>query len=57
MTVITPNTILLPINKESDDSYGEAENEESRRRGWSKKNGKKRKIVIAKHNQDVNKNG
>ena len=28
-------------------------------RGWSqkKKNGKKRKIVIAKHNQDVNKNG
>jgi len=37
MTVITPNTILLPINKESDDSYGEADNEELLRRGWSKK--------------------
>ena len=28
MSVITPNTILLPINKENDDSYGEADNEE-----------------------------
>ena len=36
MTVITPNTILLPINKENDDSYGEAENEELRKRGWFK---------------------
>ena len=37
MPVITPNTILLPVNKESDDSYGEADNEELLRRGWSKK--------------------
>mgnify|MGYP001217790147 CR=1 FL=1 len=41
MTVITPNTILLPINKENDDSYGEAENEELLRRGWSKRRDKK----------------
>ena len=43
MTVITSNTILLPINKESDDSYGEADNEELLRRGWSKKKKKKSK--------------
>jgi len=43
MTVITPNTILLPINKENDDSYGEADNEELLRRGWSKKKKKKSK--------------
>ena len=42
MTVITPNTILLPINKENDDSYGEADNEELLRRGWSKKKKKKK---------------
>ena len=40
MSVITPNTILLPINKKSDDSYGEADNEELLRRGWSKKKSK-----------------
>ena len=40
MTVITPNTILLPIKKENDDSYGEADNEELLRRGWSKKKSK-----------------
>ena len=37
---ITPNTILLPINKENDDSYGEAANDELLRRGWSKKKSK-----------------
>ena len=37
MPVITPNTILLPVNKESDDSYGEAANDELLRRGWSKR--------------------
>ena len=42
MTVITPNTILLPINKENDDSYGEADNDELLRRGWSKKKKKKK---------------
>ena len=47
MSVITPNTILLPINKENDDSYGEADNEELRRRGWSKKK-KKNKTLLAK---------
>ena len=47
MTVITPNTILLPINKENDDSYGEADNEELLRRGWSKKK-KKKKTLLAK---------
>ena len=40
---ITPNTILLPINKESDDSYGEAANDELLRRGWSKRKKKKSK--------------
>ena len=40
MTIITPNTILLPINKESDDRYGEAANDELLRRGWSKKKSK-----------------
>ena len=41
MPKITPNTILLPINKEeNDDSYGEADNEELLRRGWSKKKSK-----------------
>ena len=48
MTVITPNTILLPINKENDDSYGEAENEELRRRGWSKKK-RKKPTLLAKN--------
>ncbi len=43
MSVITPNTILLPINKENDDSYGEADNEELLRRGWSKRKNKKSK--------------
>ena len=42
MSVITPNTILLPINKENDDSYGEADNEELLKRGWSKKKSKYR---------------
>ena len=40
MSVITPNTILLPINKENDDSFGEADNEELLKRGWSKKKSK-----------------
>ena len=40
MSIITPNTILLPINKENDDSYGEADNEELLKRGWSKKKSK-----------------
>ena len=40
MSVITPNTILLPINKENDDSNGEADNEELLKRGWSKKKSK-----------------
>ena len=40
MSVIPPNTILLPINKENDDSYGEADNEELLKRGWSKKKSK-----------------
>ena len=48
MTVITPNTILLPINKENDDSYGEAENEELRRRGWSKKKKQKKGLLSKK---------
>ena len=43
MSVITPNTKLLPINKESDDSYGEAANDELLRRGWSKNKKKKSK--------------
>ena len=46
MSVITPNTILLPINKESDDSYGEAANDELLRRGWSKKKKKKKKKTL-----------
>ena len=45
MSVITPNTILLPINKENDDSYGEAENEELRKRGWSKKKKQKKRLL------------
>ena len=48
MTIITPNTILLPINKESDDSYGEAENDELLKRGWSKKKKKKKKTLLSK---------
>ena len=47
MSVITPNTILLPINKENDDSYGETDSEENLRRGWSKKK-KKKKTLLAK---------
>ena len=54
MTVITPNTILLPINKETDDSYGEAENEELRRRGWSKKKNKKKGNVAKRKTNNLN---
>ena len=43
MSVITPNTILLPIKKENDDSYGETDSEENLRRGWSKRKKKFKK--------------
>ena len=45
MSDITPNTILLPIKKiyPDDSKYGEADNEELLRRGWSKKKKKKSK--------------
>ena len=54
MSVITPNTILLPINKESDDSYGEAENDELLRRGWSKKKKKKKTLLSKKPVNSIN---
>ena len=54
MTVITPNTILLPINKENDDSYGEAENDELLRRGWSKKKKKKKTLLSKKPVNSIN---
>ena len=54
MSVITPNTILLPINKESDDSYGEAANAELLRRGWSKKKKKKKTLLSKKPVNSIN---
>ena len=57
MSIITPNTILLPINKENDDSYGEADNEELRRRGWSKKKKKKKGNVAKRKTNYINNYG